>query len=149
MYMRLRASFTVEASLLMPMILFMLIGFLYACFFVHDKAVLQSCALRQGEAALFADEGETDTESPDDALIAMEDVSGSRSLEGFSLTGSIREWLGIQSVTCTFTGSITNMIPGSAAYTGDVLSVKVTETSATVNYPQDFLRKKVLTLEGE
>lgn len=38
---RLLASFTIEASILLPSILFLIIGFIYFAFYLHDRVVLE------------------------------------------------------------------------------------------------------------
>ena len=39
-----KGSFTIEAALLMPLVLMILIGVLYLDFFVHDRAYLTAAA---------------------------------------------------------------------------------------------------------
>ena len=43
-----KGSFTIEAALLMPLVLMILIGVLYLDFFVHDRAYLTADIKRKG-----------------------------------------------------------------------------------------------------
>ena len=42
-----KGSFTIEAALLMPLVLMILIGVLYLDFFVHDRAYLTAAAYEE------------------------------------------------------------------------------------------------------
>lgn len=50
-----KGSFTIEAALLMPLVLMILIGVLYLDFFVHDRAYLTAALMRQQSAAVWKD----------------------------------------------------------------------------------------------
>ena len=52
---------TVEASLLMPMVIFILAGLCYSFFFLHDHIVMQNEGYRRTEAELWHRETEEDT----------------------------------------------------------------------------------------
>ena len=45
-----KGSMTVEAAVVVPMVIFILAAVIYLCFFLHDRAVLQSYSLRQAES---------------------------------------------------------------------------------------------------
>lgn len=47
---------TVEAAVVVPIIIFILTAVIYLCFFLHDRAVLQSCSLRQAESTAWGKE---------------------------------------------------------------------------------------------
>ena len=51
---------TVEASLLMPMVIFILAGLCYSFFFMHDYIVMQNEGYRRTEAELWHRETEED-----------------------------------------------------------------------------------------
>lgn len=47
---------TVEAAVVVPMVIFILAAVIYLCFFLHDRAVLQSYSLRQAESTAWEKE---------------------------------------------------------------------------------------------
>lgn len=51
---------TVEASLLMPMVIFILAGLCYSFFFMHDYIVMQNEGYRRTESELWHRETEED-----------------------------------------------------------------------------------------
>lgn len=50
---KVEGSMTVEASLLMPMVIFILAGLCYSFFFMHDYIVMQNEGYRRTEAELW------------------------------------------------------------------------------------------------
>ena len=57
---KVEGSMTVEASLLMPMVIFILAGLCYSFFFMHDYIVMQNEGYRRTEAELWHRETEED-----------------------------------------------------------------------------------------
>ena len=51
-----KGSMTVEAAVVVPMVIFILAAVIYLCFFLHDRAVLQSYSLRQAESTAWEKE---------------------------------------------------------------------------------------------
>lgn len=78
---RLKASFTIEAAMIVPLSMFVMVTFIYMAFYIHDRAVMGSAGAdyilenaadyTQSLAAI-----ETDTEQMlESCLIAADDVS--------------------------------------------------------------------------
>lgn len=80
-----KGSYTVEAALLMGMILPVLVGIIYMGFFLHDRSFTQAAAHEAAVyASLHADDKKMDVESAangliKDRLLGTVDVSGSSS----------------------------------------------------------------------
>jgi hypothetical protein len=64
-----RAAFTVEAALIMPVILMVILSSLYLCMHVHNRNYLRSYAVEQSISG---------HEQPDPALLFSSDISASR-----------------------------------------------------------------------
>lgn len=65
-----KGSYTVEASLLMGIILAVLVGIIYMGFFLHDKAFMQAAAHEAASwACLHTDEAEKDSSSVLNTLV--------------------------------------------------------------------------------
>lgn len=54
--MRLKASFTVENSFIMPLLVIIIVAILYLCFFLHDSVILKNTALKIAMRAEFCQE---------------------------------------------------------------------------------------------
>ncbi len=64
-----RAAFTVEAALIMPVILMVILSSLYLCMHVHNRNYLRTYAVEQSISG---------HEQPDPALLFSSDISASR-----------------------------------------------------------------------
>lgn len=141
-------SFTVEASILVPMILFILIAVIYLMIFLHDRIVLQSFALRRSEALLWQQEqtaaGENGHGHGEDAVLMMhiENISDSRedTLADMllSLAGSY------QKSQVQVNGRLHIGIPGSAEFLGKALEADVSCQTRRIAYVDDYLKQIML-----
>ena len=131
---RLGASFTVEASLLMGIILFVLVSLIYEGFYLHDSAAAQAavCELaaaasnhwpeKDGEAALMRLRGDLEK-------------NGWTAAEARSLSLSA----GRDAVSASFTGSV--RVPGAAPFLGEG-DLSITKSrSRSILKPADLIRR--------
>ena len=51
-----KGSMTVEAAVVVSMVIFILPAMIYLCYFLHDRAILQSYSLRQAESTVWEKE---------------------------------------------------------------------------------------------
>lgn len=141
-------SFTVEASILVPMILFIMIAVMYLLIFLRDRVILQSFAMRKGEALLWQQDktvaGETDRSQIEDVVLMMyiEDISDSRddTLADtlLNLAGSYKK------SQVRVNGRINIGISGSTAFLGDALTADVSMQSCRIEYMDDYLKTVML-----
>lgn len=85
---------TVEASLLMPMVIFILAGLCYSFFFMHDYIVMQNEGYRRTEAELW--HRETEEDMPVFMMSVLLDGSGK------SILQQAADWVNHQSVRIWF-----------------------------------------------
>lgn len=114
-----KGSFTVEASLLMAILIPLLVGMIYLGFYLHNRAFLQGAAYELAQIGLLYDREE-------DAVRAMEERSR-QLLDGYLLGGG--RWTGSVSlereeVQVTLRGSL--QAPGIAVelFLGDRLTMQ-------------------------
>lgn len=81
---------TVEASLLMPMVIFILAGLCYSFFFMHDYIVMQNEGYRRTESELW--HRETEEDMPVFMMSVLLDGSGK------SILQQAADWVNHQSV---------------------------------------------------
>lgn len=104
--MRLRGSYTVEAALLMGMILPVLVGIIYMGFYLHDRGFLQGAAHEAAAyASLQADNQSADVPGAIEALPAGRTL-GVRSVSASAASGGRR-------VSVTYEGDL--QLPGMTA----------------------------------
>lgn len=84
--MRKKGSYTIEAALLMPLIIGTIVWIIYMAYFTHDRAILQQCAciaalrgsqVRTGDAAAYTEAKECSTQLPHGRLLGaweLEDI---------------------------------------------------------------------------
>lgn len=99
---------TVEAAGVVPMVIFILAAVIYLCFFLHDRAVLQSYSLRQAESTAWEKEikgrppvfmvGFHEKKTDGKWLTNALDVLGSRKRVNVSVSGSMKT-RGVEMVT--------------------------------------------------
>ncbi len=135
-------SLTVEASLLMPLIIFIIIALIYLTFFMHDSCIMQSQCLRSSEACLWS---EKDAGAQDaDRLLMMkvtEMPSGSESV----LSG-VKDWLACQKTAeVHVNGSMSAGMAGLVPYLGNGMKSEKSMRSVRINYREDRLRKKFVS----
>lgn len=132
-----KGSFTVEASILVPFILFILMAVIYLLFFLHDRAILQSCALREGEKILWQQSEVSENSAP---LLMMQLLSESASTDG-SLAGRLLN--GIQSFRTAkvhMKGQMHIGIAGSAELAGPDMTADTAMQALRVAYTDDWLK---------
>ncbi len=122
----LKGSYTVEASILFCMIIFMLGAILLAAFYLHDRGVLQSSAC---EAAAAGENGYGQGERTGAAVKVKQQMSAGRLLGSRGLSGNLS--VGDDTVTCSWRASFP--VPGFAAryLSGGMLSA---DTSWSVRH---------------
>lgn len=70
---QLKASFTIEASLVIPIIMFLIVITIYMGFYLHDISIIKACAYSAGLDASFGKKGlhESAVEKINDARLFM------------------------------------------------------------------------------
>ena len=114
---------TVEASLLMPMVIFILAGLCYSFFFMHDYIVMQNEGYRRTEAELW--HRETEEDMPVFMMSVLLDGSGKSILNHQS-----RAHLVLQ-------GELKIPVPGIQSWTGGVLKTRQEADAIRVDYTRD------------
>ena len=151
---RLRGSFTVEASLLLPLITFIMIGMLYYICFLHDLSVMQSFSLRTAEEAAASRQFEgmacqpAQTEfSLKDRLIMSRAPEPSVTAQSFSWRTVYRSLKSYHSADAQCSMSMEIPVLQTAVFTGDRWDSSCKVTAMTVDYPSDWfkyhIRKKL------
>lgn len=123
-------SMTVEASVLMPMLIFILIGVLYSLFFVHDTVILQSYGYAKTEDMLWNRE---DIKSAPVSMLAFQCTEAEK-----SLPVQAADWMGNQSrASALLTGEMKIGIPGAGVWTGNFFKARKEVHSIRVDYTRD------------
>ena len=102
---KVEGSMTVEASLLMPMVIFILAGLCYSFFFMHDYIVMQNEGYRRTEAELWHRETEEDMPvfMMSVLLVALDNFDGSTTLTAvFATFNNIGPGLGMVGPTGSY-----------------------------------------------
>ncbi len=127
-----KGSLTVEASLIVPMVTFIVIGLLCLIFFYHDQVVMWSDAMAMAEKAAFTEEGEVvDTKS---VLIMARRTDHEAFREKEAGKGIVG-------------GRFRIPVSGTAVFTGSRWEASYTVTFEHVDYMKDRWEK--LLKEGE
>ena len=125
-----KGSMTVEASLVVPMLIFILAGIIQSLFFLHDAVILQCYADKKTESILWQRES---TEAIPVYMMAIQNGETSQS----PLT-KVSDWIGNQtSADSIFEGKIKIDLPGVRAWTGDLFEQTVTSHAIRVDYTKD------------
>ena len=151
---RLSGSFTVEASLVMPLVIFIMIGMLYYICFLHDLSVMRSFSLRTAEAAAVCRHFEGMTSQPaETAELLKEKVVMSHASEPsvtaqpFSLRAIYRSMKSYHSADAQCSMSLQIPVLQTAVFTGNQWDTSCKVTAMTVDYPADwfkyYVRKKL------
>ena len=112
---------TVEASLLMPMVIFILAGLCYSFFFMHDYIVMQNEGYRRTEAELWHRETE------EDMPVFM-----------MSVLQQAADWVNHQSrAHLVLQGELKIPVPGIQSWTGGVLKTRQEADAIRVDYTRD------------
>ena len=118
---------TVEASLLMPMVIFILAGLCYSFFFMHDYIVMQNEGYRRTEAELW--HRETEEDMPVFMMSVLLDGSGKRILQ------QAADWVNHQSrAHLVLQGELKIPVPGIQSWTGGVLKTRQEADAIRVDY---------------
>ena len=140
---RLAGNFTVEASLLVPMIIFIIVAFIYLIFFLHDRAILTIDCDRAAEAALWDRSFSQQTLSED--LLASE-TGGITVSEGSGLLSGVGSLL-FSMETASADGTLTTEIAvlHSQAWAGSSGLFAAGQARAVrIDYMQDRLKRRFL-----
>lgn len=147
---RLRASFTVEASVLLPLITFIMIGILYYICFLHDCALTQSFSLRAAEAAVTAGqfEGmstrpELDTDHLQEKVIMSSVSEPAVRAQSFSLKTIYRSLKSYRAASSQGSMSLQIPIAQTAVFTGERWDASCRATAVTVDYPADWFKYQI------
>ena len=112
---------TVEASLLMPMVIFILAGLCYSFFFMHDYIVMQN-------------EGHRETEEDMPVFMMSVLLDGS----GKSILQQAADWVNHQSrAHLVLQGELKIPVPGIQSWTGGVLKTRQEADAIRVDYTRD------------
>ena len=131
---------TVEAAVVVPMIIFIITAVIYLCFYLHDRVILQSYSLREAERMVWQNEKsekppvfmmqyqiqETDTQW----LTGVLDILGSRKYANISVSGTMKT-------------------RGSEMVTGGLWQMEKEMSAVRVNYVQDRIVTRILKKEKE
>ncbi len=132
----------------MPIVLFLMIAVIYMLFFLHDCVMMQSYALRRGEALLWQQGEEVSGQNSEDqfqkSVLMMRTDAFSDSVEAewtdvlLAYAGSYRK------SQVQVKGSIHTGISGSAAFLGNRLTSEVSMQTRRMMYVDDYLKTVVL-----
>ena len=147
---RFRASFTVEASVVLPLITFIMIGMLYYICFLHDCALIQSLSLRTAEAAACAQQyrelavqADRDPDSLQEKVIMSTVSEPSVQAQSFSLLAVYRSLKSYRSASAQSSMSLQIPVSQTAVFTGEQWNSSCRVTAMTVDYPADWLKKQI------
>lgn len=138
-----KGSLTVEASIIIPFVLFIIMALFYLMFFLRDRAVMASAAMRAGERTLWQAEG------GDGRSLAMEKGSlpvymmevSDFSAESEGTLTALLDLAGSRlTAAITVSGRMTVGIPGSAVFTGNNLKAESQVRALRVQYREDRLK---------
>lgn len=127
---KVEGSMTVEVSLLMPMVIFILAGLCYSFFFMHDYIVMQNEGYRRTEAELW--HRETEEDMPVFMMSVLLDGSGK------SILQQAADWVNHQSrAHLVLQGELKIPVPGIQSWTGGVLKTRQEADAIRVDYTRD------------
>ena len=127
---KVEGSMTVEASLLMPMVIFILAGLCYSFFFMHDHIVMQNEGYRRTEAELW--DRETEEDMPVFMMSVLLDGSGK------SILQQAADWVNHQSrAYLVLQGELKIPVPGIQSWTGGALKTRQEADAIRVDYTRD------------
>lgn len=126
---------TVEAAVVVPMIIFILAAVIYLCFFLHDRAVLQSYSLRQAESTVWE---RKINGKPPVFMIGFH----AKKTDGKWLTNALDVLGSRKRVNVSVSGSMTTK--GVKMMTGGKWQLEREMCAVRVNYAQDRLAAVIL-----
>ena len=130
----LKASYTVEASFLMSITLFVLAALMICTFYLHDKAVMQAvvCEIASAGSNMATEEEQRQVTSDLKKNLTQKRLLGSRNLSGQVSTG--------KKVSADWSGSY--LVPGLAMeyFADNNLPIRVSWSSEKLR-PADMIRK--------
>jgi Flp pilus assembly protein TadG len=125
-------SFTVEASILMPFIIFLIMACIYMLFFLHDKEVMQSYSMRKAEQLLWQ---ENQNEEVDLLMMTVEEISSDK---GMGFIGSYA------SSEVAVSGRMKVGLAGSSVFTGKQLETSVSSIAKRTDYVSDWYKTMMI-----
>lgn len=140
---RQKGSLTVEASILMPFILFLLLAGIYLMFFMHDRVIMQSCSLRMAEDILWSENVDQDRTGMKDAhkipvlMMTIRDVSQNTDNSPAKLMSILKSR---EKAEINMRGYVEVAIPGSASLTGDTMNAEICGGTVRICYTDDRLK---------
>lgn len=144
---RLSGSFTVEASFVLPLVTFIMIGMLYYICFLHDLSIMRSFSLRTAEAAAVCRQFEGMSSQPagtEESLrekVVMSHVSEpSVTAQSFSLRAIYRSMKSYHSADAQCSMSLQIPVLQTAVFTGNQWDSACKVTALTVDYPADWFK---------
>ena len=147
---RLRGSFTVEASVLLPVITFIMIGMLYYICFLHDWAQVQSYCLCAAESAVSAQQFEgmssrsaADAGSLQEKIVMSKVSEPSVPAQSFSLLTIYRSLKSYRSACAQCSLDLQIPIAQTAVFTGEKWNRSCSMTASAVDYPADWLKYQI------
>lgn len=148
--MRYRGSFTVEASMVLPLVTFIMIGMLYYICFLHDCAVMQSFSLRTAEEAAVSQQFEgmacqsaETVESLKEKVVMSHISEPSVTAQSFSRRAFYRSFKSYRSADARCSLCMEIPIMQTAVLTGDRWDSSCKVTAITVDYPADWFKYHV------
>ncbi len=151
---RMKGSFTVEASLLVPFVTFILLAFLVLICFLHDQAVVQTYAIRTAQRAVSEDfmarkgrkgssyllsSGTSKAQLPGKTILADVKISqGGKS--SFSIRKLYKSLTSRREADVSVNGSLSVLVPGIADFTGRSMGLSGTFAAQRIDYADDWFK---------
>ncbi len=138
-----KGSLTVEASLLVPLLLFMIMALIYLAFYQYDCVIMQSYGLREGERILWQEEGENtvlEIEGISEIPVMMMEVLSISENEKSILAEVVDRISCQKTVGISIESRLSAGLVGNAAFLGDELNASVSMYSIRLDYRKDRLR---------
>lgn len=138
-----KGSMTVEASILVPLILFLLMAVIYLMFFMHDCAIMQSFGFRMAESSLWQQSMNPDVIREADVceipvfMVNIEEVSCDKNNVLTELLDVIG---GREHVKVGVRGELNIAISGSEMFAGSTINANASGSAQRVDYADDRLR---------
>ena len=146
----LKGSFTVEASVLLPLITFIILGILYMICGLRDRALMQTYTFRAAEAALTEHQFEgmdapaREEQSLREAVIMSETDGPFQTAASFSLMSIYRSLKSFYAASAETTGRMQIPDAGIAEFLGSEWDTDYKVTVTGVDYPADWFKYKMI-----
>lgn len=133
-----KGSMTVEAAVVVPIVIFVITAVIYLCFFLHDRVVLQSYSLRRAEEIVW------DNENVVDPPVFMVQFQAQKT-ENQWVTGVVDLLKSRRHANVSVSGSMKTR--GSEMITGGLWKLEKEMGAVRVNYVQDRLVTNMMRKE--